>query len=140
GFFDGTVLEGGEVRASRGSDGDFERVILHLIVNVLDDPDRRGHQVNIAVAVLLAGGRLRYAGLRRQRKCAGRSDLRPRVFGLGLQLRASGGEPDTVNGDVSQLRLPQDLAELGFASDIGSFGDDHQHTAAAGVIRSDLRT
>src|SRR2546430_8172567 len=84
GFFDGAVLEGREVRASRGGRGDFERVIFHLIVNVLNDPDGRGHQVNIAVAVLLAGGSLRDAWLRRQRKRAGRSDLRPRIFGLGL--------------------------------------------------------
>src|SRR6266853_3538602 len=139
GFFDGAVLERGEMRTSRGRGSDFEGVILHLIVNVLDDPYSRGHQVNIAVAVFLAGGRLRDARLRRQRKRARRSDLRPRVFRLGLQFGASRGKSDAVNGDVSQLRLPQDLPELGFAARVGSFGKDHQHATAAGLIRSGLR-
>jgi len=37
-FFNGAVLERGEVGAAGGRGGDFERVVFHLIVNVLHGP------------------------------------------------------------------------------------------------------
>ena len=114
-------------------------MILHLVVNVLHDPDGRGHQVDIAVAILLAGGRLRDAGLRWKRKRARRSDLRPRVFRLGLQFCARGRKPDAINGDVGQLGLAQDFAQFGLAANISGFRDDHQHAPAAGLIGGGLR-
>src|SRR3979409_2006906 len=51
GFFNGAVLEGGEVCAAGRGGGDFKRVIPHLIVNVLDGPDGGGQQIALAVAV-----------------------------------------------------------------------------------------
>src|SRR6266567_1642830 len=124
GFFNGAVLERGEVRAAGGGCGDFDGVVLHLIVNVLDGPDGERHQIDITVAVLLAGGRLGNAGLRGKRKRARRCDLRPGVFRLGPQFGAGGGQAHTVNGHVGELRLPQDFAELCLAADIGGFGEN----------------
>src|ERR1700694_1373587 len=94
GFFDGAVLERGEVRPAGGGSRDFEGVILHLILNVLDGPDGGGHQVNVAVAIILAGGGLRSARLRRKWKCAGRGDPRTRIFRLGLAPGARERKPD----------------------------------------------
>src|SRR5207253_7516513 len=112
GLFDGAVLEGGEMDASRGGGGDFERVVFRLIVDVLYGPDGGGHQVDVAVAVFFAGGRLRSAGLRGKRKRAWRRDLRPGILCFGLELGASGGESDAVNRHVDKLRPPQDFAQL----------------------------
>src|SRR5882672_7248521 len=70
GLFNGAILERRKVRAAGGRGGDLQGVVLYLVVNVLYGPDGESHQVDVAVAVRFAGGRLRRARLWRKRKRA----------------------------------------------------------------------
>src|SRR5271156_6784854 len=110
GFFDGVVLEGGEVRATGGSGGNFEGVALDLILGVLDDPDGGVSQIDAVTGVFRVGS-LHAAGDRRSAKGAGGCRANVIVaFGLGLQFGPCGGEADAVNGDVGELRFAEHFA------------------------------
>src|SRR5882762_10628290 len=75
GFLNGAILEGGQMRASGGRGSNFEGMILDLIFSVLHRPDGQSWIVDVAVAILFAGGRLRSAGLWRKRSEEHTSEL-----------------------------------------------------------------